>query len=82
MDQSQHLIDPSTAIHAVGGRGMEPKVIELPWQTRLRDRWRRLAELRAAIAKAQESYNQQRAQLLALGGEDLEQQVTDSGKTR
>jgi hypothetical protein len=54
---------------------MRPRIVELPWETRLRERWRRLAELRVAIAKAQESYNQQRAELLAIGGRAFEEQT-------
>lgn len=60
-------ISETNQIHAVGGLGMRPQVVALPWETRIRERWRRLSELRAEIVKAQTSYNQQRAQLLAIG---------------
>ncbi len=64
--------DTSHQIHAVGGQGMRPRVVALPWETRLRERWRRLSELRAEIEKAQRSYNEQRAQLLAIGAKAFE----------
>jgi hypothetical protein len=66
------MISNPGQIHAIGGQGMRSRVVELPWETRLRERWRRLTELRTAIAKAQESYNQQRAQLLAIGARAFE----------
>jgi hypothetical protein len=71
MSQIQNT-DAASRIHAVGGQGMRPRVVELPWETRLRERWRRLSALRAEIEKAQRSYNEQRAALLAIGARAFE----------
>jgi hypothetical protein len=76
----QNCSEAANRIYAVGGRGMRPRVVELPWETRLRERWRRLTELQMAIAKAQQSYNEQRAQLLAIGARAFEEAVPVEAK--
>ena len=54
-------------IHAVGGRGMRPAVLESPKNENLRERWRELIELKRTLANAQTTYNRERSVLLAMG---------------
>jgi hypothetical protein len=56
-------------IHAVGGQGMKPQVLELPQDEILRARWARLRQLKEVADSTQRIYNKERAELLAaIGG--------------